>query len=428
MKRVGHLYEHISDYDNLLAAFAAVRRGHRSKADIQLFEKHLASNLHALGEDLRQEEPGFGDYHFFKVYDPKERQICAAAVRERVIHHAIIQVCGATMERSLIADCFACRKGYGQFRAIERAQQFSRKHAWFLKMDVAKYFDSIDHAILLSLLARCFKDSRLLRMFELLLESYCTEPGKGLPIGNLTSQYFANLYLDGFDHYARETLRVPGYVRYMDDMVIFGEKDELKSWSPQVVTWMSEERQLTLKQGGGYLNRCDRGLSFLGFRVFPRRLLLTDRSRRRFVRKLGAYDLELAEGIMTEAAYQRRSTALFSFVAHADTLGFRRKVLGAGQRLQPGETGRQLEQQREQLPGVEPQQQHPVQPKQQQRVPAGSPCSSMARLCRRSTTRSASSSRLAGTKSDNGAGLVAAGERPAAYFPIVHVFKEKIAA
>jgi len=394
MKRLGHIYDQIWSYENLVAAFAAVRRGHAANAPIRTFEQQLTQNLREISDALRAGNPQFGDYHFFTVFDPKERLICAAAVRERVIHHAVIRVCGAWMERSLIADCYACRKGYGQFKALDRTRIFLQRNPWFLKMDVRKYFDSIRHEILLELLTSRFKDKRLLDLFQKLLASYCTEPGCGLPIGNLTSHYFANLYLDGFDHFAQEQARVPGYVRYMDDMLAFGGREELLKFRENAGLWLLEYRGLTLKQQGGVINRCAHGVDFLGFHALPRSLRLNRRSQRRFVRKLHQYDAALACGDLSEEAYQQRSTALFSFVCHANTLAFRRRILGAGQGLQPGQTGRQLEQQREQLPGGQPEQQQPEQPEQQHRVSAGSLCSTMCLDSRRSSSRPASRSRL----------------------------------
>lgn len=407
MKRAGHLYDRIWDYENLVAAFVAVRRGHARSKSVQAFANNLQDNLTEISAALRAQRPGFGDYHFFQIFDPKERTICAASVRERVIHHAVIRVCGAWMERSLTQDCFACRKGYGQFKALERAQHYLRSTPWFLKMDVTKYFDSIRHDLLLGLLARKFKDRRLLGLFEQLLDSYHTEPGCGLPIGNLTSQYFANLYLDGFDHYVREVCQLPGYVRYMDDMLAFGDRDPLRQFRQSAVQWLGAERGLSLKQDGGYLNRCRHGVEFLGFRAYGNLLRLNRRSKRRFITKLRNYDDALESGLLSEAAYQQCSTALFAFVCHADTLALRRKILGAGQWLQPGETGRLMEQQRDQLHRLEPQQQQPDEPQQQQRVPAGSLGSTMRTDGRRSSSRPASRSCPGTTNKPGGAGLVA---------------------
>lgn len=416
MKRIGQIYDRIWNYENLVAAYVAVRRGHSRNKAVMAFGRALGDNLREISFALRAEQPRFGNYHFFQIYDPKERTICAASVRERVIHHAVIQVCGEWMERSLTADCFACRKGYGQFKALDRAQQYLRTTPWFLKMDVRKYFDSVRHDVLLGILVRKFKDRRLLALFEELLDSYHTEPGCGLPIGNLSSQYFANLYLDGFDHFAREQCKLPGYVRYMDDMLAFGERDQLRQFREQAQQWLNAERGLVLKQEGGYLNRCQHGVEFLGFRARGNQLRLNRRSMRRFITKLKNYDNALNSGAMSEDAYQQRSTALFSFVCHADTLALRRKILGAGQRLQPGETGRLLEQQRDQLHRLEPQQQQPDEPQQQQRLSSGCLGSTMRTIGRRSSSRPASRSCSGTTNIPSGAGLVAQpnhGEGPA---------------
>ncbi|NCD33986.1 MAG: RNA-directed DNA polymerase [Spartobacteria bacterium] len=416
MKRLGGVYDQIWQYDNLLSAFVKVRRGHGEKTSIIDFQRNLADNLSEISGALRSGNPCFGDYHFFTVYDPKERLICAAAVRERVMHHAVINVVGRWLERPLIDDCYACRKGYGQFKAIAKSQHYLQRCPYYLKMDVRKYFDSIRHDVMMELLRRTFKDARLLDLFSTLLDSYCTEPGQGLPIGNLTSQYLANLYLSAFDHYATETAELSGYVRYMDDMLAFGAKDTLLAFRRKAFDHLHQTRELTLKEHGGYINRSTRGVEFLGFRAFKGALRLNRRSKRRFIHKLTMYDAMLHCGEIDESTYQQRSTALFSFVHHADTLALRHKILGAGHRLQPGQTGRQLEQQREQLPCGESEQQQPEQLEQQQRVPAGSLYSTMDTTGGYASSRRASCSCCRRTKTKHtNAGLVADGERPVSF-------------
>ncbi len=192
MKRAGHLLEQIVDLDNLKRAFCQAARGKRNQAEVIAFSRDLESRLHEMAEGLRRGNVPLGDYHYFRIRDPKERLICAAAFAERVLHHAVMGPCEPVFERGLIHHTYACRKGKGQTAALAAAQQNCRRHAWFLKLDIRKYFDSVDHAILLHLLCRRFKDADLLLLFQRLLGTYQTQPGRGLPIGNLTSQHFAN--------------------------------------------------------------------------------------------------------------------------------------------------------------------------------------------------------------------------------------------
>ena len=376
MKRLGQVYEAVCEYGNLLDAFAAVRRGHRRSRAVAAFAADLHVNLARVREDLLSGDFRFGNYFLFKVFDPKERLIAAAPVRERVIHHAVMNVCGARLERCLIDHTYACRRGKGQWKAVEAARRYARLHAWCLKLDIRRYFDSIDHAVLSGLLGRLFKDRRLLGLFRALVASYETAPGKGLPIGNLTSQHFANLYLAPADRLVSACGAV-GYVRYMDDMLVFGAREELKRVLRALSGFLEEALKLEIKHGGS-LHRTARGVDFLGCRILPGVLRLSARSRRRFFRKSARCDRLFDKGNCSERAYQQRLTALYAFARHADTLGLRRQALGGnGQREQPPASRRELEQQRAELPVGEPEQQQPVQRQQQQRpARACPPCSS----------------------------------------------------
>ena len=324
MKRLGDIYGRICDYSNLIDAFGKVKRGKQNRYDSREWTANLESRLNALLHDLQEGHYHFGDYHVFKVFDPKERTIHAASVRERVIHHAVINICGPRLEAGLIDDTYACRVGKGQLRAVHRAQEFAKKHTWCLKMDIRHYFDSIDQRILMGLLERKIKDRRVLELFHELLESYATEHGKGLPIGNLTSQYFANLYLDGFDRWAGDC-KWRSYLRYMDDMLVFGTYEDLRELKAAAADYMHEKLTLTIKHGGE-LQPIAHGVEFLGYRVYPSHLMLNSRSRKRFRRRVRELDCKLANGKCSEVEYQRQMTALTAFVCHADSYNLRGKI------------------------------------------------------------------------------------------------------
>lgn len=213
MKRAGDLYASITEPDNLQLAFYKAAKGKHDRHEVILFRKALDDNLSLLRRQLIQRCPDVGHYRFFQVRDPKPRRICAASFPERVLHHAIMNICDPVLERYAIHDSYACRKGKGTIRALERARIFSRRNGWYLKLDIRRYFDSVDQKIMLNLLRRKFKDQKLLHLFEQLLDTYQTEPGKGLPIGNLISQHLANFYLGFFDHWIKESLRVRCYLR-----------------------------------------------------------------------------------------------------------------------------------------------------------------------------------------------------------------------
>jgi retron-type reverse transcriptase len=219
MKRSGGLFEKIIAFDNLLLAARKAQRGKRHRTSVAHFLFHLEPQILTLQEELRAGTYRMQPYHTFTIYEPKQRQICAAAFRDRVVQHALCTVLDPLFEASFIHDTYACRRGKGTHAAVRRAQQFARKFPYVLKCDVRKYYDSIDHAVLKALLRRQLKDTACLALLDHIIAHPLpgSRPGKGLPIGNLTSQYFANLYLGELDHLVKERLRCKGYVRYMDD-------------------------------------------------------------------------------------------------------------------------------------------------------------------------------------------------------------------
>ena len=298
--------------------------------------------------------------------------ICAASFRERVLHHALMNVCEPVLERAAIFDSYACRKGKGQLAAVRRAEGYARQYGWFLKMDIRKYFDSVDKEVMLALLARKFKDAAVLDLFAQILASYETAPGRGLPIGNLTSQHFANVYLAPLDRFIKERLGRRAYVRYMDDFVVWGQSGvELRAVQREVAAFLAAELRLDLKANVA-VNNTASGMDFLGYRIFPRELRLARRSKLRFARKFRRYERAWAEGRWSERQLQQRMQALVAFTLPARSRNWRMQVENrfgvAAKRLEPRDPRRQLEQQREELPVGEPQQQQPDEQEQHHRV------------------------------------------------------------
>jgi len=327
MKRVGGLCERIVTRDNLLLAFCKARRGHRASVAVQAFGADLERNLATLRDGIRRGDVPVGDCQRFEIRDPKPRTIHAPVFRERVLHHAIMNICEPRLDRYLIDDTFACRPGRGTSAAITRAQQFARQHRWVLKLDIARYFDSIDHELLKVLLARLFKDRALLALLDRILDSHHVTPGKGLPIGTLTSQHFANLYLGKLDHHIKNDLRCAGYVRYMDDFLLFDDdRERLRGWLRALHVWLAEQLRLRIKPSIQLLPT-GRGVPFLGMRVMPTHVMLTGMRKRRFARAVRGCAEAFLRGGLAEAVYGERLTALFSHAERARSRGFRRSLL-----------------------------------------------------------------------------------------------------
>ncbi|MCB9291557.1 MAG: group II intron reverse transcriptase domain-containing protein [Lewinellaceae bacterium] len=270
MKRYGQLFENFTAFPNLLLAYQKARRGAVGKPEAQAFAFHLEGELFQLQDELMNGSYQPRPYRYFQIYDPKERTISVAAFRDRVVHHALINILEPIYERCFIFDSYATRKGKGTHKAIRRAQQFLRRTGWFWKSDIDKYFDSIRQDMLRDLLERKVKDKRLLEIAGRIVCNGGAE-GVGLPIGNLTSQFFANVYLNGFDHFVKEDLGVKYYLRYMDDFALFSpDKTQLKSWRGPVRKYLNDNLGLQLKASASFLNSAPNGLTFLGRRIFPK--------------------------------------------------------------------------------------------------------------------------------------------------------------
>lgn len=326
MRRAGHLIEAIAGADNLRRAFFKACRGKRGQAEVLRFRGHLDSELARLQEELLSGSFVWGPYHTFKIYDHKERTICAAPFRARVAQHAVMNICETVFEDYQIHDSYAYRPGKGLDAALARAHGFVCAGGWYLKLDIRKYFDSVDHAVLLDLLARKFKDKALMRLFDRLIEGYVTTFAKGIPIGNLTSQYFANHYLAIMDHFVKEDLRFRRYVRYMDDFVLWSEtKAELLDARDMIATFLKERLLLELKPV--CLDTSARGMTFLGYRVFPERIGLARRSRDRFRRTAVRYTRLYDAGLWDETQLARHMEPLLSFVRRSSSRGYRLSVL-----------------------------------------------------------------------------------------------------
>ena len=329
MRRVGNLYEKICTLNNLQDAFLKAVKVKSTRREVVAFRQNFNENINTLRRGLLFESSTIGEYRFFMVYDPKERLICAASFPERVLHHAIMNICEPYLDGYAIFDSYACRQGKGSHKALARAQKFSRNNRWYLKLDIRKYFDSIDHQIVLSLLERRLKDKKLLTLFRKLLETYHTEPSKGLPIGNLISQHLANFYLGLFDHWLKETRRIKGYLRYMDDFLLFAEqRSGLQTELVAITDFLKSKLQLELKPAI-QLNHCRHGIPFLGFRVFPDRLILTPQSRRRFVAKFRFYEKQWRFGCWSVENLQRHTTSLVESTKIADAIGFRNNIVNS---------------------------------------------------------------------------------------------------
>lgn len=330
MKTFKNLYSKIITFENLLCAAYQAARGKREQENVLRFFNRLEENLLALQEALQSQTYCPGTYSTFQIYEPKPRMISAAPFRDRVVHHALINVIGELFERSFIFDSYANRVGKGTHRAIRRYQQFLRQFQYVLKCDIRKYFPSIDHAILKALIRRYIADEKTLWLINVIIDASNPQeavmdyfPGddmftplerrKGLPIGNLTSQFFANVYLDPLDHFIKEQLRCPAYLRYVDDFVLFADrKAELKTWQNRIADYLRDYR-LLLHPRHCYIFPARVGRRFLGQRVFQTHRRLVSENVRSFKKRLRSWVATPPENI------EQRLASWRGHAAQADT-------------------------------------------------------------------------------------------------------------
>lgn len=317
----------VASLDTLARAFWRAARGKRLREDVQRFAADLDGELGRLRDDILGGRAPRGDWMSFGIYDPKPRRILAPCFADRVLHHALMAHMAPVLERSLVDDTFACRPGKGTLAAVRRAQEHVRRFPWFVKVDVRAYFASIDHTVLRGVLRRRFKDPGLLSLCDRILDRTPDPPGRGLPIGALTSQHFANMYLDALDRFLLEELRVRGMVRYMDDVVWWCDTRAAASAALEAArAFVERERRLELKPEAR-LGRSEQGLPFLGFRILPGTMRLSLRRRRRYAAARARWERAFSEGRAGAAALQAGYASALAITAHAEAAAFRRAEL-----------------------------------------------------------------------------------------------------
>jgi len=335
-----NLYSRIVAFPNLLHAARLAQRGKRFKSSTARFNFFLEYELWRLHRALAAKKYRPGKYQHFRIYEPKERIISAAPYRDRVVHHAVHNILEPLFEPTFIFDSYATRKGKGTHAAIDRFQHCARAMPYVLKCDIQQYFPSIDHDILMQLLRRKIACTDTLELIATILASHRTmapalQPTDrptdriiGIPIGNLTSQFFANVYLTAFDHFVQERLGCRYYVRYMDDFVIF-EKDKQRLWKikAEIVQYLQSLR-LRLHEGKCRIFRVAHGVPFLGLVVFPRRRRLQRANVVRARRRLHRLQKLDRHGVVSWSHVIGSIRAWIGHAQHADTMQLRTLLLG----------------------------------------------------------------------------------------------------
>ena len=290
------------------------------------------AELFRLQRELRGLSYRPGPYRTFVIHDPKHRTINAPPFRDRVVHHALCAAVEPVFERVAILDSYACRQGKGSHAAVDRAQRFARRRRFFLKLDVRRFYDSVDHEVLRAQVRRLIKDPDLLWLLDRIIAHGPPGalPGKGMAIGNLTSQHLSNLYLSPLDHFIKERLRVREYIRYMDDLLLFGDtKPDLWRWCDDIEEFTCEHLRLAFKGRATVVAPISEGVPFLRLRIWPSVRRLVARRKRRLLGQLGSLWRQMDSDPEAEQACLDSMNALVASALIADTHRLRQDLISS---------------------------------------------------------------------------------------------------
>jgi len=338
-------YNQIIEGSNLLRAYRKAAKGKRGKASTALFEFNLGDQIVSLQDELANFTYRPGAYVHFTIHDPKRRRISAAPFRDRVVHHALCTVIEPLFERQFIAHSYANRLGKGTHRAVEHLQRLARGHDYVLRADIVGHFPSIDHAILTDILADTIRDENTLWLTETILRSgagvlteeyqmvyfpdddiFAPNRPRGLPIGNLTSQFWSNVYMTPLDWFVTQELGCTAYLRYVDDFALFSDsKRQLYEWKRAIMLFL-ETLRLVIHEPQAQVVPCTHGIPWLGFVVYPSERRLKRRNAINFTRRLEQNYDRYADGKISFAELTATVQGWIAHVRHADTRGLRRYI------------------------------------------------------------------------------------------------------
>lgn len=342
-------FECVIDWQNLLSAYQKAARSKRGKQNIADFEKRVADHLVCLQRELSERSYQPGQYVHFMIHDPKQRKISAAPFRDRVVHHAVCNIIEPIFDARFIEDSYANRIGKGTHRAIDQFQDYSRRYQYVLRADIVKHFPSIDHEILLNILQQTIQDEGIRWLMQLIVGSgkgvlddeyqmvyfphddlFAVNRSRGLPIGNLTSQFWSNCYLNPFDWFVIRELGCKAYLRYVDDFALFSNsKPELHYWKQQIIRRLQDFR-LIIHETEAQVVPVEHGIPWLGFVVYPTHRLLKSRNVVKFSRRIQQRWEDYCYGKITFAEFDASVQGWINHVRYGDTWGLREHVLGRG--------------------------------------------------------------------------------------------------
>jgi retron-type reverse transcriptase len=331
MKTYKGVFESMTSPDHLFGAWDVFKHDKRNKADVMSFERDLERHVFQLHRDLRNKTYRHGPYSSFYISDPKLRHIHKATVRDRVLHHAVFKMLNPIFEPTFIADSFSCRIGKGTHKGVDRLKTMLRavsrnetRPCYALKCDVRKFFDSIDHEILLAMLEYRIKDSEVMWLLKEIVGSFTGGYSdlfhqRGVPIGNLTSQLFANVYMNKFDQFAKQELRLKHYIRYTDDFIVVSkDKAELEKLIAPIRKFLKEKLKLELHPDKIEIIKYRKGVDFLGYVQFPHHRLMREKSKQRMLSKIRHAEYFYRHGAIEDTEMNAILQSYLGVLKHAD--------------------------------------------------------------------------------------------------------------
>lgn len=346
MKHFKNLYPKIYDYENLHRAYLSARKNKRYRSEVLAFSANLEENLIELQNELIYHSYKVGRYREFYVSEPKRRLVMALPFRDRVLQWAVYRIVNPLFSRAYISDSYACIPGRGEFSAIQRLHYWLRleckaQRMYYLKLDMAKFYYRVDHKILLELLSKKIDDSDLMQLLRIIIESEDTPFGLplcgdlaesarlfdiGIPIGNLTSQMFANLYMNELDQFAKRTLRIGRYIRYMDDIIILSpSKELLHHYKIVLEKFINEKLHLELNKKTA-IRPCSLGVDFCGYKIWPDHIKVRKSTALRMKRHLKLVTEQYAEGRISLEKANQSFTSYFGLLKHCNSYQLRKKI------------------------------------------------------------------------------------------------------
>lgn len=325
------IFEKIISLENFFSAWQEFSRGKMKKSDVLEFKNNLEDNIFNLHRELKNRTYQHSHYTAFNVCDPKLRRIHKANVKDRVLHHAIFRILYPIFDQNFTFDSYSCRTGKGTHKAVKRLEKFAiklsqnnRRNIFALKCDIKKFFDSVDQEILLKIIKRKIQDQNAIWLIEKIVKSF----QKGIPLGNVTSQLFANIYLNELDQFIKHDLKEKYYLRYCDDFAILSDSEKhLQNLISKINNFLQEKLKLNLHPNKIIIRKFHQGIDFLGYVVFPHHKILRTKTKRRMMKKIKNKKLDLQNNLICENHFNQSLQSYLGVLKHCEGHKIRNGVI-----------------------------------------------------------------------------------------------------